>query len=230
MSFDSSPRTREGTIGERGGQIQHETRRKESNLLSLLTEQATSTQQRSVFHASNPRQIHALLRLQETLTEPCELVISQLQASSWTRTPIRLCVVIKLHPARGFDITDPSSPQPRPRLGLPVPGEKIRRRRCSRSTCAKHAKQAKVHRCSLPGRQCINPGPRCGCLRRPVRSTAAACPSFVLHSHSQSPYAGGGGKIRCLLDNCCSQCLRYRNVIAHSAVPRVSRSFTQRAA
>jgi len=125
VSFDSSPRTREGTIGERGGQIQHETRRKESNLLSLLTEQATSTQQRSVFHASNPRQIHALLRLQETLTEPCELVISQLQASSWTRTPIRLCVVIKLHPARGFDITDPSSPQPRPRLGLPVRGERL---------------------------------------------------------------------------------------------------------
>jgi hypothetical protein len=187
-------------------------------------------QQRSVFHAPNPRQIHALLCLQETLTEPCELVISQLQALSWNEsqrnTPVRLCVVIKLHPARGFDITDPSTPQPRPRLGLPVPGEKIRRRRCSRSTCAKHAKQAKVHRCSLPGRQSINPGPRCGCLRRPVRSTAAACPSFVLHSHSQSPYAGGGGKIRCHLDNCCSQCLRYRNVIAHSAVPRVSRSFT----
>jgi hypothetical protein len=82
----------------------------------LLTEQATHAQTRRVLKIKitiprcHPRQIHVRHRMQETLKEPCELVISQMQALSWASTmKTRLCVVSKLHPHVG-DTTNPSTP------------------------------------------------------------------------------------------------------------------------
>ena len=87
----------------------------------------------------HPRQIHVRHRMQETLTEPCELVISQMQALSWTTAiKTRLCVVSKLHPHVG-DTTNPSTKETPPARAA---WRRLEGRRASISTCEKNMRNS----------------------------------------------------------------------------------------